>query len=81
MSDKDAENEFDEETETGYKAPEKVGLDELMSKDADDESVMKWKKALLAGAPATTTDGPNVVVKTLEVISPGIGMVPCGWVK
>lgn len=67
-----AKQEFDDEVETGYKPPEKVGMDELMNKDADDEALMKWKQTLLAGAPTGNTDGPNVVVKSLEIISPGV---------
>lgn len=39
-----------DETTPGYKAPAKVDLDTLKQLDADDESLQKYKKELLAGS-------------------------------
>ena len=43
--------EDDEPEETpGYKAPAKKTLDEIQNLDADDESLVRYKQALLSGA-------------------------------
>ena len=36
----------------GYVPPAKVGLEEMKSKDADDEALNRWKAKLLEGASA-----------------------------
>lgn len=43
------EDEEPEET-PGYKAPAQKTLDEIQNLDADDESLVRYKQALLAGA-------------------------------
>ena len=45
------EDEEPEET-PGYKAPAQKTLDEIQKLDADDESLVRYKQALLAGASA-----------------------------
>ena len=45
---KPIDNEDPEET-PGYKAPEKKTLEEIHNLDADDESLIQYKKALLGG--------------------------------
>jgi len=42
------DNEEPEET-PGYKAPEQKSLNDIKNLDADDESLVKYKEALLAG--------------------------------
>lgn len=48
----------------GYKAPAQKTLDELQNLDADDESLVKYKQALLAGVDpnAAPKDDPRRVV-------------------
>ena len=43
------EDEEPEET-PGYKAPAQKTLDEIQKLDADDESLVRYKQALLAGS-------------------------------
>lgn len=47
------EDEDPEET-PGYKAPAQKTLDEIQNLDADDESLVRYKQALLAGASAAS---------------------------
>ncbi|XP_022093647.1 rho GDP-dissociation inhibitor 1-like [Acanthaster planci] len=55
-----------EELTPGYKAPEKKSVAEIQELDADDESLVRYKKALLAGAEKVEDEGgPNVLVKAL----------------
>ncbi|XP_041474609.1 rho GDP-dissociation inhibitor 1-like [Lytechinus variegatus] len=50
----------------GYKPPAQKTLDEITQLDQDDESLNKYKKALLAGAENVEDDGgPNVKVKAM----------------
>lgn len=66
--------EDDEPEETpGYKAPAKKTLDEIQNLDADDESLVRYKQALLSGASQAGGDdgGPNVVVEKMSVVIEG----------
>lgn len=45
---KEIENEEPEDT-PGYKAPAQKSLKEIQEQDQDDESLVKYKQALLAG--------------------------------
>eukprot|EP01083_Nonionella_stella_P033237 91006_1 len=50
---------------TGYKVGKKVGVQELMQKDADDESLAKYKAELLGTAESAQIlepDNPNCVI-------------------
>ncbi|XP_038047310.1 rho GDP-dissociation inhibitor 1-like [Patiria miniata] len=50
----------------GYKAPEFKSVQAIQELDADDESLVKYKKALLAGAENVLDEGgPNVLVKAM----------------
>jgi hypothetical protein len=42
-----ADDEFAGSDPTGYKAPKQASLDEMKSKDADDEALNRWKASLL----------------------------------
>jgi len=54
-----------------YKAPAKVDLATLQKMDENDESLMKYKEKLLAGANNIKDEGgPNVLVKKLVVSFP-----------
>lgn len=67
------DNEDPEET-PGYKAPAQKTLDEIQNLDADDESLVRYKQALLAGATnasAGDDGGPNVRVLKLSVLVEG----------
>ncbi|XP_033097335.1 rho GDP-dissociation inhibitor 1-like [Anneissia japonica] len=61
----------EEEVTPGYKAPAKATLEEIAQKDQDDESLQKYKKALLGGdvTDIVTKDGPNVVVEKMALLS------------
>jgi len=49
--------------ESGYKPPKQATLDEMKSKDADDESLNKWKASLIkAEAAKGPADDPRRVV-------------------
>ncbi len=45
------DNEEPEET-PGYKAPAQKSIQEIQNQDQDDESLVKYKQALLAGVDA-----------------------------
>lgn len=47
-----ARDDEDPEETPGYKAPAQKSLDEIQKLDADDESLVRYKQALLAGAAA-----------------------------
>lgn len=51
MTDKEAENSFDENdaTDSKYQPPKDVPISELMQKDQDDPSLNEYKKKLLGG--------------------------------
>ncbi|XP_015680644.1 rho GDP-dissociation inhibitor 1 [Protobothrops mucrosquamatus] len=65
-----AENEEDEHS-INYKPPAQKSIQEIQELDKDDESLRKYKEALL-GNVAITTDpsSPNVVVTKLTLICP-----------
>eukprot|EP00292_Cryptomonas_paramecium_P034424 CAMPEP_0113677516 /NCGR_PEP_ID=MMETSP0038_2-20120614/9321_1 /TAXON_ID=2898 /ORGANISM="Cryptomonas paramecium" /LENGTH=211 /DNA_ID=CAMNT_0000594823 /DNA_START=317 /DNA_END=949 /DNA_ORIENTATION=+ /assembly_acc=CAM_ASM_000170 len=57
----------------GYVVPKKVGVDELLAKDADDESLRKYKEQLLGQAAkgvraADPSDPRRVVITELRVL-------------
>ena len=61
------DNEEIEET-PGYKAPAQKSVQEIQQLDADDESLVKYKQQLLAGAGEVLDEGgENVVVKQLAI--------------
>jgi len=72
MSDEISEKELaemkieDGDEESNYKAPAKKTIDELNKLDAEDESLRKYKEALLGGG-GTGGEGPRVVVKKIEL--------------
>eukprot|EP00762_Andalucia_godoyi_P008236 ANDGO_02997.mRNA.1 Putative rho GDP-dissociation inhibitor 1 len=63
------EDEQVEMTE-GYKAPTKVGVNDLLSKDSDDESLRKYKEQLLGkgGATPFPNDARQVIFEKFEVL-------------
>ncbi|KAM4631714.1 rho GDP-dissociation inhibitor 3 isoform 2-T2 [Discoglossus pictus] len=55
MADKDGikpVDEVEDETDLNFKAPEKKSLQEIQELDKDDESLIKYKQALLGNLPA-----------------------------
>lgn len=65
------EDEEPEET-PGYKPPAQKTLQEIQTLDADDESLVRYKQMLLAGAGAAADEGgPNVKVLKMSVIVEG----------
>lgn len=66
------EDEEPEET-PGYKPPAQKTLDEIQKLDAEDESLVRYKQMLLAGAETAADDdgGPNVKVLKMSVIVEG----------
>lgn len=56
MAEAACQHEEEEEQTPGYTAPAKVALGELVSKDADDESLIKYKQQLLGSAAGGTLD-------------------------
>ncbi|KXJ26832.1 rho GDP-dissociation inhibitor 1 [Exaiptasia diaphana] len=63
----------DEEPEQtpGYKPPAQKTLDEISKLDADDESLVRYKQALLGDANISKGEGPNVVVEKLSIVVDG----------
>ncbi len=64
--------------ESCYKAPAETTIDEIVSKDADDLDLVKYKETLLGSAVAGTgsvvvepDDSRNVIVKRLTLITEG----------
>eukprot|EP00040_Diaphanoeca_grandis_P038304 m.256252 g.256252 ORF g.256252 m.256252 type:complete len:190 (+) comp34197_c0_seq1:106-675(+) len=57
-----ADADFEVEETPGYKAPAKVGLEEMKNKDADDEALNRWKAKLLEGQATAKSDDPRLVV-------------------
>merc|ERR1712141_17890 len=75
ISEKDlAELKIDEEEEekSNYKAPAKKTVDEINQLDAEDESLRKYKEALLGGTGGSSGDGPRVIIKKIELHSPDL---------
>ncbi|XP_056393029.1 rho GDP-dissociation inhibitor 2-like isoform X2 [Hyla sarda] len=73
MADKDGikpiEDEAEDETDLNYKAPEKKSLQEIQELDKDDESLCKYKQALLGAVPDTVDpNAPNVQVMRMDLI-------------
>lgn len=66
------DNDEPEET-PGYVPPAQKSLKEIQDLDAEDESLVKYKQTLLAGAEAAANDdgGPNVVVEKLSLVVEG----------
>ncbi|XP_078348166.1 rho GDP-dissociation inhibitor 1-like [Oculina patagonica] len=65
------EDEEPEET-PGYKPPAQKSVDEIQQLDADDESLVRYKQALLGDLPAgADTSGPNVQVLKMSVVVEG----------
>jgi len=58
----------DEEPEgtPGYKAPAQKSLDEIQNLDAEDESLVRYKQTLLAGAGAAAAG--SIIILDLFVI-------------
>lgn len=55
MADKEeikAVDDAEDEVDLNYKAPEKKSLQEIQELDKDDESLVKYKQALLGNLPA-----------------------------
>lgn len=64
----------DDEHNDGYKPGEKVDLETLKNQDADDESLRKYKEALLGNMSATFSpkdDPRRVVITQLKIIIDG----------
>ncbi|XP_068102533.1 rho GDP-dissociation inhibitor 1-like isoform X2 [Hyperolius riggenbachi] len=66
---KAVEDDTEDETDLNYRAPEKKSLQEIQEMDKDDESLMKYKQALLGQLPATMdVNAPNVQVMQMELV-------------
>merc|ERR1712021_97260 len=63
----DLKIEENDEESGNYKAPAKKTIDELNQLDAGDESLRKYKEALLGGGAAAAGDSRRVVVKKIEL--------------
>ncbi|XP_069840387.1 rho GDP-dissociation inhibitor 2-like isoform X2 [Dendropsophus ebraccatus] len=73
MADKDGckptEDDVEDETDLNYKAPEKKSLQEIQELDKDDESLIKYKQALLGNLPTVVDPkAPNVQVTRMDLI-------------
>ncbi|KAE8578782.1 hypothetical protein XENTR_v10023771 [Xenopus tropicalis] len=73
MADKDGikhgEEEAEEEVEPNYKPPEMKSVQEIQELDKDDESLIKYKQALLGQLPAVVdSNAPNVQVTRLTLL-------------
>jgi len=56
-------DDVDHDAALGYKAPEKKALDDIMKQDAEDESLNKYKEALLGqGAAIVFPEDPRMVI-------------------
>eukprot|EP00030_Apusomonadida_sp_AF-17_P003216 a346178_113.p2 GENE.a346178_113~~a346178_113.p2 ORF type:complete len:221 (+),score=103.15 a346178_113:32-664(+) len=64
-----------DENDTGYRVGAKVSVDELLTKDADDDALNRWKAQLLAGAAAAAPIDPNdtrvVIIEEFGFIADG----------
>ncbi|KAM5153046.1 rho GDP-dissociation inhibitor 1-like [Mantella aurantiaca] len=61
--------EDEDECDLNYRAPEKKSLQEIQELDKEDESLMKYKQALLGKLPpAVDPNAPNVKVIAMELI-------------
>lgn len=61
------------ENVSGYVAPKKVTVGELLEKDQDDESLKRYKEALLgSGAEAADPNSKHVEILELRVKVPGV---------
>ncbi|CAI9557625.1 unnamed protein product [Staurois parvus] len=59
----------EDEVDLSYKAPEKKSVQELQEMDKDDESLMKYKQALLGSLPTSVDPNiPNVQVIRMELV-------------
>lgn len=59
----------EDETDLNYKAPEKKSLQEIQEMDKEDESLQKYKQALLGSLPAAVDpNAPNVKVLSMELM-------------
>ncbi|KAM4698312.1 rho GDP-dissociation inhibitor 2-like isoform 2-T2 [Rhinophrynus dorsalis] len=66
---KHVEDDVEDEVDANYKAPEKKTLQELQELDKDDESLIKYKQALLGNLPAKVDPNvPNVQVTRLTLV-------------
>merc|ERR1712180_505564 len=65
----DLKIEENDEESTNYKAPAKKTINELNELDAEDESLRKYKEALLGSGGAGGGDAKRVVVKKIELHS------------
>lgn len=66
----------EEEEDVNYKAPAERSLEEIIAADQEDESLKKYKEALLGqatkGNVVVDESNPNrVLVKSLTLLSPG----------
>lgn len=69
MAERSGAHDLETEDASGYKVPEKVDIKTLASKDADDESLRRWKAQLLAGTDLAKVGGAKrVVISELRVI-------------
>ncbi|NP_001279258.1 rho GDP-dissociation inhibitor 3 [Callorhinchus milii] len=70
MADKELETPGPEEVEhdSNYVAPAKKSISEILEMDDDDESLKKYKQALLGALPTTDADVPNVQVVRLTLV-------------
>lgn len=73
MADKDGikpiEDDADDETSLNYKAPEKKSLQEIQEMDKNDESLNKYKQALLGNMPATVGESEPKVSGATPILS------------
>lgn len=74
--DKNATNDGSDEENPNYKPPPEKSLKEIINTDQEDESLKKYKEALLGQAVAddvvvNSSDPRKVIVKTLALVVEG----------
>jgi len=70
MADEQGTTADEPKTAPEYKAPAKKSLQEIQQMDTEDESLRKYKQALLAGCAVNDDDPRNVRVKKLTISYP-----------
>lgn len=66
---KPSEEEHEDELDLNYRIPDKKSLQEITELDKDDESLIKYKQALLGNLPAQVDPSvPNVQVVRLTLV-------------
>ncbi|CAL6054605.1 Rho_GDI [Hexamita inflata] len=66
------EEDLKYEDDSGYKGAKKMSIDDAMKADENDESLKKWKDALLAQAASAPKSDQHVVFDKLLIKSAGL---------